>query len=652
MDSTVRRILAPGERLMARQKIASKFMLLAVALLVPLAYVTWSFRNAKEYNVRIAVKEQHGDLYMAPAIKLFALEVNARSAAVQGNDLNGVRGELDAQVSQLDPIVAAHSAEFTNDKTWTAAKQSLAEAENATGSAAQVFEKWNAATTALYTDIQTVSGGSTLVLDPQLDTYNLMDSNTNRALSVMDSAGQAADYAAMTVRGQVARSQDEVIHLASLASNTTTPLSTIDAEYDGAYAFTKWGGLKGTIEPTRQALDTSSAALTDAVAQFVKTGKTTNFEALGADVREKASALVEKGIPALDHLLGTRLSGYRSQEHTVYLVFVVFTIAAAYLFVAMLLSVKGAIKQVLTALEAAAEGDFTVTAKVDTRDEIGATADAVDHMQTQIKEAVGAIATSASSLAGASEELSVTSTTMSETSSRAAAGANSASAAAEQVSANMSTVAAAIEEMSSSIGEIAMNSTNAATVAVSAASTAAATSDIVGRLHESSAQISNVVAMITSIAEQTNLLALNATIEAARAGDAGKGFAVVANEVKDLAQQTANATATITAQVEGIQTDTNDAVQAIAELANVIGQINETQASIAAAVEEQTVTTNEIGGNVSEAATGTNEIARAVTEVASTTRANSEGAEQTHGAAGELSRLANDLETLVRRFQY
>jgi methyl-accepting chemotaxis protein len=158
--------------------------------------------------------------------------------------------------------------------------------------------------------------------------------------------------------------------------------------------------------------------------------------------------------------------------------------------------------------------------------------------------------------------------------------------------------------------------------------------------------------MITSIAEQTNLLALNATIEAARAGDAGKGFAVVANEVKDLAQQTANATATITAQVEGIQTDTNDAVQAIAELANVIGQINETQASIAAAVEEQTVTTNEIGGNVSEAATGTNEIARAVTEVASTTRANSDGAEQTHGAAGELARLASDLETLVGRFQY
>ena len=71
---------------------------------------------------------------------------------------------------------------------------------------------------------------------------------------------------------------------------------------------------------------------------------------------------------------------------------------------------------------------------------------------------------------------------------------------------------------------------------------AESTNTTISKLGESSAEIGQVIKVITSIAEQTNLLALNATIEAARAGEAGKGFAVVANEVKDLANQTAKAT--------------------------------------------------------------------------------------------------------------
>ncbi|WP_308442113.1 methyl-accepting chemotaxis protein, partial [Planosporangium flavigriseum] len=141
--------------------------------------------------------------------------------------------------------------------------------------------------------------------------------------------------------------------------------------------------------------------------------------------------------------------------------------------------------------------------------------------------------------------------------------------------------------------------------AVSGAETATAT---VGRLGESSVEIGNVVKMITSIAEQTNLLALNATIEAARAGEAGKGFAVVATEVKDLAQETAKATEDISRRVQSIQTDSTAAVEAIAHIAEVIGQINSFQETIASAVEEQSATTSEMSRNVAEAATGATEI--------------------------------------------
>lgn len=219
---------------------------------------------------------------------------------------------------------------------------------------------------------------------------------------------------------------------------------------------------------------------------------------------------------------------------------------------------------------------------------------------------------------------------------------NTVAAAVEQVSANMSavaqssehmqigmnTVAAAIEEMSASLNEVANNSSQASQVAGKAQDRAVFASQTMDALGQSAQQIGKVIELIKGIAAQTNLLALNATIEAASAGEAGKGFAVVANEVKELAKQTASATEEIRQQIEAIQGNTGRSVEAIQEIVTVIGSVNTLSASIAAAVEEQTATTNEIsrnvvgvaqnakevGDNVKEAAIGANEVSRNVQE--------------------------------------
>jgi methyl-accepting chemotaxis protein len=156
--------------------------------------------------------------------------------------------------------------------------------------------------------------------------------------------------------------------------------------------------------------------------------------------------------------------------------------------------------------------------------------------------------------------------------------------------------------------------------------------------------------VITSIAEQTNLLALNATIEAARAGEAGKGFAVVANEVKELAQQTAQATEDISKRIQAIQNDTTGAVEAIEQISSVIGQINDFQNTIASAVEEQHATTSEMARNVSEAATGSSEIAANITGVAEAAEATTSGVADNRRAADDLARMSDELTTLVSRF--
>jgi methyl-accepting chemotaxis protein len=258
-----------------------------------------------------------------------------------------------------------------------------------------------------------------------------------------------------------------------------------------------------------------------------------------------------------------------------------------------------------------------------------------------------AVRRSARALDASSAELGSVSSHLAANAAETASQAGVVSAAAEQVSANVATVATAVEELGASITEISSNASEAAGVATRAVDETQATNVAVSKLGASSAQIGEVIAVITSIAEQTNLLALNATIEAARAGEAGKGFAVVANEVKELAKQTSIATEEIGASIAAIQTDSSEAVAAIARISEVIDHVAALQSTIASAVEEQTATTNEISRNVTEAARGSSEIAENITSVATGARSTTASAGATNEAAAELARVAAELQALV-----
>ncbi len=297
------------------------------------------------------------------------------------------------------------------------------------------------------------------------------------------------------------------------------------------------------------------------------------------------------------------------------------------------------------------EGDLTQRAVV-SDDEAGDLADAFNRFIEKVATTIRGIAESTAQLTSAAQQLDTVSAQLQSGAADASHQVGTASSASEQVSAGVQSIAAGADQMGASITEIASNATQAAQVASEAMAVAQRTNEQVGALGVASAEIGDVVKLISTIAEQTNLLALNATIEAARAGEFGKGFAVVASEVKELAHQTAQATQMISDRIGAIQLSSVSAATAITEIAEVITRISDFTMTIASAVEEQTATTSEMSRTVAEVAASSAGVADTINGVADVAASTAGSATTTQHAAANLSGLAADLTQLVGTFRY
>lgn len=303
-------------------------------------------------------------------------------------------------------------------------------------------------------------------------------------------------------------------------------------------------------------------------------------------------------------------------------------------------------------VERMAAGDLTLELEIVQTDEIGNLGIMLNQFFATIRGAMAIISIHAAELGEASQSLGGVSRDMRGHASDTSSQASLSSASADQVSVSVQTVATAVEELSASIAEIAASASHAARTASTAVDRAQAANSTIASLESSSSEIGKVSQVISSIAEQTNLLALNATIEAARAGEAGRGFAVVANEVKELARESATATEDIRRRIEAIQQDSRKAIESIAEISGIVTTIHDIQATIAAAVDQQTATTAEIGRNITEAAIGSSEIAAGVTGVAQAAEGTTRGAEAILSAAAALAEMSAELQRTVGQFRF
>ncbi|HYG91667.1 MAG TPA: methyl-accepting chemotaxis protein [Azospirillum sp.] len=300
-------------------------------------------------------------------------------------------------------------------------------------------------------------------------------------------------------------------------------------------------------------------------------------------------------------------------------------------------TVEGVIADLATVLGALAEGDLNTRIEKDYQGAFQKLKTDVNATSAKLGEIVGQITQAADAMAAAASEVSMGSTDLSERT--------------EQQASNLEETAASMEELGATVRSNADNAQRANRMAEDARKAAenggvvaGSAIDAMRRIEDASRKITDIIGVIDEIAFQTNLLALNAAVEAARAGDAGRGFAVVAQEVRNLAQRSAQASKEIKGLILASDSQVHDGVELVQKAGDALE-------GIVSGVQHVASLISEMASASGEQASALDEINAAVAQMDEMTQKNAALVEETTAAAQAMASQASELKTLVGFFK-
>jgi methyl-accepting chemotaxis protein len=672
----IRTLLNPGILLVKRVSYGQKFFRLSAILVLSSLMMAGIVANGSWNQLMFTWKEQQGMAVIARAERL--LSMFQKQVDI---------GQLRQGFGELAKVSEQYKDSLSLDEKWGKFKTRFN--SSAKDLEAKNDEVYAGFTADLFDLVSYVGDKSNLILDPDLDTYYLMDSVVLRILQASDDLQALNTMLAELLANPNEPKNDRHARLMALEDRLTLFLDKV-------------GIIRGNLVVVRRETSKPSilAELGPETLKFVEQANA--YGALVKDLTvfdqeptlERVNAIVSHANGLIDELhtlhnltgeklyerLGDRAQGIPIPGLIVLALLVFSTGTAAYVQLSVYTVLMDAVTKIKDGMKRISEGDLTVEVRPDCDDELADVSTSLNKMVGDIRHLVKRIQSDVVSLTQRSDELQdaaneissiaedttkVADTAVSCLDEVADEGAiieqgnqqvmqaigvvndnmQTVSAAAEEMSSAVTSVAAAVEEMTAALNEISRSACNASLVAKNAYSTTEEARQIISVLEKAAEEVGSVVSVIRNIASQTSLLALNATIEAASAGDAGKGFAVVANEVKNLAKQAAEGTEEIRAKVEHIQNNTRRSVEVINRFGHIVEEMNDITATIAAAVEEQTATLNEVCQNIAGASVATNEVASNITLTAHTA---DEVSSQARDAAEKLSKMTTALRLLVR----
>lgn len=650
-------------------RFARSFLLLF--LLLPDLYVAFLLVQQTTNSVQFSFKESQGVAYITPA-RAFLADVQRYRVAAALPGATGTAEQVrlmakgDALIAEVDAADLRYGADLDTSLTWKQAKDlwsaiKLSSTADPTARDAEIAKL----TTLLASELIVNKAGnnSNLILDPDLDSYWMMDAYVFKLPALGELAASAGANGIEAIADGKLTTQErlDLAGTFGLIASTSSDLINIDLktalEDNEKFNEDREGNrrlrpnLEQQFKDTTAALDRFTALMREKLLEPEAPGLT------AAQLAEQASTIIDlvaalqtKVGPELDLLCVERTDRFKHTRLVGILTFLVAAMLISYVFNGFTSSVRAQQSKIveenrqlqadilglLTVVSDAADGDLTARAKV-TEGTLGNVADAFNQMMESWQVLVGAIIA----------QLDRTNTAVAELRQAAGTMAAGASKQAHEVLGATTSV----QRMSDEIGRVSGNAETAAAAALRTQQSAQQGSDsvqavVIGMdslrslvqagakkiksLGDRSMEINSIVGTITKISEQTNMLALNAAIEAARAGEQGRGFSVVADEVRKLAERTAAATQEIEKLVRSIQIETTESVDAIERQTQV--------------VEEEGKAVADAGNALSRIQDMSTQSSSLVTDIAGIAKTQVQGAQHVVGTMQRISTIAQDTE--------